>query len=84
MLIIVENANTLFRNNTLPCKALTAYLALYGQSYLKLVLGPTISNVIVSDEDNEVDPVRIKSSDAERIAKQNMVCSIIVHSHSIG
>jgi hypothetical protein len=74
-----ENPTVLFRNNTLPCKAMTSYLTLFGKQYLKVMLGPTISSVLYADEDLEVDPVRLKQSikdnselNIEEAAQQNM------------
>jgi hypothetical protein len=66
-LIFLDDVTTLFRNNTLPCKGVTAYLGLFGTPYVKIILGDLINQVCSSSLDLEVDPSRLKQRSVDNV-----------------
>lgn len=57
-------ANLLFRGNTLLTKALDAHMRRLGKEYLEETIGERLRDIDESDPDCEVDPSKVKSSQA--------------------
>lgn len=62
-----QEANLLFRGNSLVTKALDSHMRRLGREYLENVLGSRLRKIAEKDLDCEVDPMRVRSSEqAER------------------
>jgi hypothetical protein len=58
-----QEANLLFRGNSLVTKALDSHMRRLGGEYLEQVLGPRLRTIADRNPDCEVDPVRVESSE---------------------
>lgn len=56
-----QEANLLFRGNSLITKALDAHMRRLGGEYLETVLGSRLRKIAQRDQDCEVDPTKVKS-----------------------
>lgn len=61
-LIRVDDQRLTFRGNSLATKSMEAFLKLTGEQYLQDTLSTTISDVIASNRDCEVDPLKATGS----------------------
>ena len=59
-----EEAEQLFRHDSVPTKLLTAYFKMHGQAYLHAALKPTVRRVL-DDAPFEVDPQKLGGRPAE-------------------
>lgn len=58
-----QEANLLFRGNSLVTKALDSHMRRLGGDYLETVLGPRLRKIAQRDPDCEVDPMRVSSAE---------------------
>lgn len=58
-----QEANLLFRGNSLVTKALDSHMRRLGGDYLERVLGPRLRTIAERDPDCEVDPMRVSSAE---------------------
>lgn len=58
-----ENETLTFRGNSIATKAMEAYVKLVGEKYLEDTLRSTLLDILASDLDLEVDPVKVSSPD---------------------
>ncbi|XP_044729719.1 ras GTPase-activating protein raskol [Chrysoperla carnea] len=66
----VDDQRLTFRGNSLATKAMEAYLKLTGDRYLKETLSNVVCNVLASNFDCEVDPLKVMGPD--QLNKQQM------------
>lgn len=57
-----ENDTLTFRGNTIATKAMEAFMKLVGEKYLEEILNEILINILHSDIDLEVDPVKVKDN----------------------
>lgn len=68
----VDDQRLTFRGNSLATKAMEAYLKLTGDRYLQETLTELVENVLVSDRDCEVDPLKVMGDDALKKQQLNL------------
>jgi len=84
-----ENTSLTFRANTIPTKAMEAYIRLVGQKYLEDTLRSTLQDILAKDLDLEIDPVKVASAEvlsqhrAELRSVVTLIWRRIANSHSI-
>jgi len=84
-----ENESLTFRGNTIATKAMEAYVKLVGEKYLEDTLRSTLLDILNSDLDLEVDPIKVNNNDilfSHRQDLRNVVTIVwkrIANSHSI-
>jgi len=84
-----ENQALIFRGNSIATKAMETYVKMVGEKYLEDTLRSTLSDLLASDLDLEVDPVKVASNEVLHSHRQdlrNVVTIIwkrIANSHSI-
>jgi len=84
-----ENDTLTFRGNSIATKAMEVYVKLVGEKYLEDTLRSTLIDILNSDLDLEVDPIKINNPDILRSHRQDLrnIVSIIwkriANSHSI-
>jgi len=84
-----ENESLTFRGNSIATKAMEAYVKLVGEKYLEDTLRSTLNDILNSDLDLEVDPIKVSNSDMLHSHRQDLrnvvtiVWKRIANSHSI-
>ena len=84
----VENEHLTFRGNSIATKAMESYIKLVGQKYLQDTLQTVINELLSSEMDLEIDPVKVSNSYVLSMHQQNLtnmvrqVWSRIAKSHS--
>ena len=84
----IENEHLTFRGNSIATKAMEAYIKLVGHKYLQSTLQSVITEIILSEVDLEIDPIKVNSIDSLSQHRQNLktvvkqVWSRISKSHS--
>ncbi|KAJ3124244.1 hypothetical protein HK098_001306 [Nowakowskiella sp. JEL0407] len=67
---LTENENIIFRESTVATKALDQFMKIAGREYLTSILGPIIKSIYKSQDDCEVDPLRLSSDNKEQVKRQ--------------
>ncbi|XP_078522521.1 ras GTPase-activating protein 2 isoform X1 [Lissotriton helveticus] len=81
-----QEANTIFRGNSLTTRCLDETMKIAGKHYLKITLKNVIDEICESPKPCEIDPVRLKEGDNVDLHKENLryyvdkVFGAIVHS----
>jgi len=84
-----ENETLTFRGNSIATKSMEAYMKLVGEKYLEDTLRSTLNDILHSDLDLEVDPVKVSNADilfSHRQDLRNVVTIVwkrISNSHSL-
>jgi RAS protein activator-like 2 len=84
-----ENESLTFRGNSIATKAMETYVKMVGEKYLEDTLRSTLSDLLASDLDLEVDPVKVASNEMLHDHRQNLknvvniIWKRIANSHSI-
>merc|ERR1711971_1333457 len=84
-----ENESLTFRGNSIATKAMEAYVKLVGEKYLEDTLRSTLLDILNSDLDLEVDPIKVNNNDilfSHRQDLRNVVTIVwkrISNSHSL-
>jgi hypothetical protein len=52
-------SNCAYRGNSIATKAMEAYIKMVGEKYLEGTLAPTLHDILASNCDLEVDPVKV-------------------------
>ncbi|KAF4524723.1 hypothetical protein B566_EDAN014428, partial [Ephemera danica] len=68
----VDDERLTFRGNSLATKAMEAYLKLVGDSYLRATLAMFVSNLGTSQDECEVDPLKVGSQAALQKQQKNL------------
>ena len=84
-----DNESLTFRGNSIATKAMEAYIKLVGEKYLEDTLRSTLHDILNTDLDLEVDPIKVNNADilhSHRQDLRNVVTIVwrrISNSHSI-
>ena len=84
-----DNESLTFRGNSIATKAMEAYIKLVGEKYLEDTLRSSLQDILNSDLDLEVDPIKVNNNDllhSHRQDLRNIVTIVwrrIANSHSI-
>lgn len=68
----VENEHLTFRGNSIATKAMEAYIKLVGQRYLHSTLHSVLTEIILSEVDLEIDPVKVRDPEALNQHRANL------------
>lgn len=68
----IENEHLTFRGNSIATKAMEAYIKLVGQKYLQDTLQGVIREILCSEMDLEVDPVKVNNPESLNVHRQNL------------
>lgn len=67
-----EDERLTFRGNSLATKAMESYLKLVGDSYLRSTLSQFVGSVSLSQEECEVDPLKVGNQTALQKQQKNL------------
>ncbi|MGH0140635.1 UNVERIFIED_CONTAM: hypothetical protein FKN15_043675 [Acipenser sinensis] len=81
-----QEANTIFRGNSLATRCLDDMMKIVGKRYLIVTLKPVLDEICESNKPCEIDPIKLKEGDNVEVNKENLhqyvqkVFNSIVHS----
>ncbi|XP_062988235.1 ras GTPase-activating protein 2 [Elgaria multicarinata webbii] len=67
-----QEANTIFRGNSLATRCLDEMMKIVGKHYLKVTLKPILDEICENLKPCEIDPVKLKEADSVDIHKENL------------
>ncbi|XP_066565744.1 ras GTPase-activating protein 2 isoform X2 [Amia ocellicauda] len=67
-----QEANTIFRGNSLATRCIDDTMKIVGKSYLTVTLKPVLDEICDSNKTCEIDPVRLKEGDNVEVNKENL------------
>uniref|UniRef100_A0A8B9GLM4 Ras GTPase-activating protein 2 n=1 Tax=Amazona collaria TaxID=241587 RepID=A0A8B9GLM4_9PSIT len=67
-----QEANTVFRGNSLATRCVDEMMKIVGKHYLKVTLKPVIDEICESPKPCEIDPIKIKEGDNVEINMENL------------
>ncbi|XP_007502175.2 ras GTPase-activating protein 2 isoform X2 [Monodelphis domestica] len=67
-----QDANTIFRGNSLATRCLDEMMKIVGRHYLKVTLKPILDEICESSKSCEIDPIRLKEGDNVESNKENL------------
>nr|XP_054598738.1 ras GTPase-activating protein 2 isoform X2 [Nothobranchius furzeri] len=67
-----QEANTIFRGNSLATRCIDDMMKIVGKSYLAVTLKPVIDEICESNKTCEIDPIRLKEGDNAEVNKENL------------
>ncbi|XP_072317901.1 ras GTPase-activating protein 2 [Eucyclogobius newberryi] len=67
-----QEANTIFRGNSLATRCIDDMMKIVGKNYLAVTLKPVIDEICESNKTCEIDPVRLKEGDNVEVNKDNL------------
>ncbi|XP_067851176.1 ras GTPase-activating protein 2 [Heptranchias perlo] len=67
-----QEANTIFRGNSLATRCIDETMKLVGKHYLKVTLKPILDEICDSCKTCEIDPVKLKEGDNVEVNKENL------------
>ncbi|XP_030072456.1 ras GTPase-activating protein 2 isoform X2 [Microcaecilia unicolor] len=67
-----QEANTIFRGNSLATRCLDEMMKIVGKHYLKVTLKPILDEICDSPKPCEIDPIKLKEGDNVEIHKENL------------
>uniref|UniRef100_A0AAY4CPA3 RAS p21 protein activator 2 n=1 Tax=Denticeps clupeoides TaxID=299321 RepID=A0AAY4CPA3_9TELE len=71
-----QEANTIFRGNSLATRCIDDMMKIVGRSYLAVTLKPVLDEICESNKTCEIDPVKLKDGDNKEINKENLQCFV--------
>ncbi|XP_028923793.1 ras GTPase-activating protein 2 [Ornithorhynchus anatinus] len=67
-----QEANTIFRGNSLATRCLDEMMKIVGRHYLKVTLKPILDEICESSKSCEIDPIKLKDGDNVENNKENL------------
>uniref|UniRef100_A0A8C3Y6T9 RAS p21 protein activator 2 n=1 Tax=Catharus ustulatus TaxID=91951 RepID=A0A8C3Y6T9_CATUS len=67
-----QEANTIFRGNTLATRCVDEMMKIVGKHYLKVTLKPVIDEICESPKPCEIDPIKLREGDNVEINMENL------------
>ncbi|XP_017279421.1 ras GTPase-activating protein 2 isoform X3 [Kryptolebias marmoratus] len=67
-----QEANTIFRGNSLATRCIDDMMKIVGKSYLAVTLKPVIDEICESNKMCEIDPIKLKEGDNVEVNKENL------------
>ncbi|KAM6946398.1 ras GTPase-activating protein 2 [Aplochiton taeniatus] len=67
-----QEANTIFRGNSLATRCIDDMMKIVGRSYLTITLKPVLDEICESNKTCEIDPIRLKEGDNVEVNKENL------------
>ncbi|XP_035380815.1 ras GTPase-activating protein 2 isoform X2 [Electrophorus electricus] len=67
-----QEANTIFRGNSLATRGIDDMMKLVGRSYLTITLKPVLDEICESSKSCEIDPIKLKEGDNVEVNKENL------------
>uniref|UniRef100_A0A8C9BLR9 RAS p21 protein activator 2 n=1 Tax=Phocoena sinus TaxID=42100 RepID=A0A8C9BLR9_PHOSS len=67
-----QDANTIFRGNSLATRCLDEMMKIVGRHYLKVTLKPILDEICESSKSCEIDPIKLKEGDNVENNKENL------------
>lgn len=67
-----QEANTIFRGNSLATRCIDDMMKIVGRSYLTVTLKPVLNEIFESNKTCEIDPIRLKEGDNVEVNKENL------------
>ncbi|KAK2538309.1 Rasa2 [Columba guinea] len=67
-----QEANTVFRGNTLATRCVDEMMKIVGKHYLKVTLKPVIDEICESPKPCEIDPIKLREGDNVEINMENL------------
>ncbi|TRY93863.1 hypothetical protein DNTS_023776, partial [Danionella cerebrum] len=67
-----QEANTIFRGNSLATRCIDEMMKTVGRSYLSVTLKPVLNEIFESNKSCEIDPIRLKEGDNVEVNKENL------------
>ncbi|KAJ8368136.1 hypothetical protein SKAU_G00081640 [Synaphobranchus kaupii] len=71
-LMQTQEANTIFRGNSLATRCIDDMMKIVGRSYLTVTLKPVLDEICESNKTCEIDPVKLKEGDNVEVNKENL------------
>uniref|UniRef100_A0A7N6C4U9 RAS p21 protein activator 2 n=1 Tax=Anabas testudineus TaxID=64144 RepID=A0A7N6C4U9_ANATE len=67
-----QEANTIFRGNSLATRCIDDMMKIVGKNYLTVTLKPVIDEICESYKTCEIDPIKLKEGDNVEVNKENL------------
>ncbi|XP_017541681.1 ras GTPase-activating protein 2 isoform X2 [Pygocentrus nattereri] len=67
-----QEANTIFRGNSLATRCIDDMMKMVGRNYLTVTLKPVLDEICESNKTCEIDPVKLKEGDNVEVNKENL------------
>uniref|UniRef100_A0A8C9WPL5 RAS p21 protein activator 2 n=1 Tax=Scleropages formosus TaxID=113540 RepID=A0A8C9WPL5_SCLFO len=67
-----QEANTIFRGNSLATRCIDDMMKIVGRSYLTITLKPVLDEICESNKSCEIDPMKLKEGDNVEANKENL------------
>uniref|UniRef100_A0A7N9AVY1 RAS p21 protein activator 2 n=1 Tax=Mastacembelus armatus TaxID=205130 RepID=A0A7N9AVY1_9TELE len=67
-----QEANTIFRGNSLATRCIDDMMKIVGKNYLAVTLKPVIDEICESNKTCEIDPIKLKEGDNVEVNKENL------------
>ncbi|XP_051512242.1 ras GTPase-activating protein 2-like isoform X7 [Myxocyprinus asiaticus] len=67
-----QEANTIFRGNSLATRCIDDMMKIVGRSYLTVTLKPVLNEIFESNKTCEIDPIKLKEGDNVEVNKENL------------
>ncbi|XP_060779534.1 ras GTPase-activating protein 2 isoform X3 [Neoarius graeffei] len=67
-----QEANTIFRGNSLATRCIDDMMKMVGRNYLNITLKPVLDEICESNKTCEIDPIKLKEGDNVEVNKENL------------
>ncbi|XP_062860462.1 ras GTPase-activating protein 2 [Trichomycterus rosablanca] len=67
-----QEANTIFRGNSLATRCIDDMMKMVGRNYLTITLKPVLDEICESNKPCEIDPIKLKEGDNVEVNKENL------------
>ncbi|XP_051952600.1 ras GTPase-activating protein 2-like isoform X2 [Xyrauchen texanus] len=67
-----QEANTIFRGNSLATRCIDDMMKIVGRSYLTVTLKPVLNEIFETNKTCEIDPIKLKEGDNVEVNKENL------------